>query len=150
MNTTELYDRYGKTSDDDIREHLSNIYIVLETNKGIGTMHGYYPLSDDIMSKIIERPRNASLSFDNLVTSDKPLLNLKVYKTIKYLVKSSSRFFLKPDIGEIFDQIDTDDLIEGKIQCIVFDNSNYLSIDDTGGEDFILKAKLLIDDVQIN
>lgn len=148
MNINELYNNYGKTSDDEIREHLSNIYIVLETNKGIGTLHGYYPLSNDVMSKIIERPRQSSLSFDNLKTSDKPLLNLKEYKTIKYLVKSSSRFFLKPDIGEIFDQIEPDDLIEGKIQCIVFyPNSDYDVVPDTDGEDFILEAKLLIDDV---
>lgn len=147
MNIIELYDNYGKTSDNEIREHLSNIYIVLETNKGIGTIHGYYPLSNDVMSKIINRPRQASLSFDNIETSDKPLLNLKIYKTIKYLVKSQSRFFIRPDIGEIFDQIDTDDLIEGKIQAIVFDNQNNNSISGTEGEHFILEAKLLIDDV---
>jgi hypothetical protein len=146
MNIIKLYNRYGKTSDDEIREHLSNIYIVLETNNGIGTLHGYYPLSNDVMSKIIDRPREASLSFDNLKTSKKLLLNLKVYKTIKYLVKSSSRFYLKPDVGEIFDQIEPDDLIEGKIQAIVFD-TDYELVPDTCGEHFILEAKLLIDNV---
>lgn len=147
MTITELYNNYGKTSDDEIREHLSNIYIVIETNKGVGTMHGYYPLSNDVMSKIIDRPRQASLSFDNIKTSDKPLLNLKEYKTIKYLVKSSSRIFIKPDIGEIFDQIEPDDIIEGKIQAIVFNNEDYNMISGTQGVHFILEAKLLIDNV---
>ena len=34
------------------------------------------------------------------------------YKKIPFLVKSSSRFFLKPDIGEILDAIDWRDKYE--------------------------------------
>ena len=145
MSISGLYYRYKKTSDDDIRKHLSNIKIVVLQNKGVGTIQGYYPLSDKSIAKILEKPRNISLSFDAVETSDNCIENLKEYKTIKYLVKSTSRFFLKPDVGEIFDQIYYRDLFDNKIKAIQYLSSPLETLEDTDGEHFILEAKLLVD-----
>lgn len=145
ISISGLYYRYKKTSDEKIREYLNdnNIKLVVLQNKGVGTIQGYYPLSDESMVKILEKPRNVSLTFDATETSNDYIENLKEYKTIKYLVKSTSRFFLKPDIGEIFDQIDYHDLCGDKIKAIQFLSNSYETLPDTGGEHFIMEAKLL-------
>lgn len=140
-----LYYCYEKTSDENIRKYLSRIKIVVLQNKG--TSQSYYPLSDESMIKILEKPRNFSFGFD-LQTSDTPIGNLKEYKTIQYLVKSSSRFFLKPDIGEIIDQIDYNDLFDSKIKAIQY-LPEYEPLPDTEGEHFLMKAKLLVDDHEL-
>jgi hypothetical protein len=70
---------------------------------------------------------------------------LKEYKTIRYLVKSSSRFFLKPDVGEIFDQIHFTDLYDSKIKAIQYLSDIYEPVLDTEGEHYIMEAKLLVD-----
>ncbi len=139
MSISGLYYRYKKTSDDDIRKYLGKIKIVI-LKKG-----GYYPLNEKSLAKIIEKPRNVSLSFDATETSKEPIENLVEYKTIKYLVKSTSRFFLKPDVGEIFDQINFRDLFDNKIKAIEYISDSYITLDDTSGEHFILEAKLLTD-----
>ncbi len=142
-----LYYRYKTTSDEKIREVLSKTKIVIAENKGIGTLQGYYTLNKESMAKILDRPRNISLSFDATQTENKPLKGLKEWKTIKYLVKSTSRFFLKPDIGEIIDQIDFRDLFfNTKIKAIQYIPSAYQELEDTSGEHFIMVAKLLIDE----
>lgn len=145
VSISGLYYNYKKISDEDIRKYLEKIDIVIAQNKGIGTMQGYYPLSEYSMAKIMEKPRNVSLSFDATETSDICHLNLEVYKTIKYLVKSTSRFFLKPDIGEIFDQIPFRDLLTDKIKAIEYLDGEYVTLPNTQGEHFILEANLLVE-----
>lgn len=145
MSLSGLYYRYKKTTDDEIREHLKTIKIVVLQNKGVGTIQGYYPLSNESMTKILKKPRNISLSFDATQTDENPIENLKVFKTIKYLVKSTSRFFLKPDIGEIFDQIYFIDLLKNRIKAIQYLSGALETLPDTDGEHFILEANLLID-----
>ena len=145
MSVSGLYYRYKKTSDEDIKKHLQRIKIVVLQNKGVGTIQGYYPLSAASMEKILEKPRNVSLSFDATETEDACLQNLVEYKTIKYLVKSTSRFFLKPDVGEMFDQIHFSDLMGDVIKAIQYLPSAYETLPDTDGEHFIMEAKLLCD-----
>lgn len=140
-----LYYKYKNTTDEKIREYLNNIRIVVLTNKGPNTLHGYYPLSEDSMTKIMAKPRNVSLSFDAHETSDIPMTDLKEWKSIEYLVKSTSRFFLKPDIGEIFDQINWRDLTYGNVKAIEYKPSAYYTLPDTDGEHFVMKATLLVD-----
>lgn len=139
-----LYYRYKKTTDDDIRKYLDKIKIVVLENKGEGTIHGYYELSETEMKKIKERPRNTSLTFDAIKTSDKLVTGLVKYKTIVFLVKSSSRFFLKPDIGEVFDAINFHDLYGDLIKAIVI-NEGHETLDGTDGEHFLMTATLLVD-----
>jgi len=144
LSISGLYYRYKQTSDNDIEKHLKTIKIVVLKDNGIGTTYGYYPLSQNSMDKILESPRSVSLSYDATETDPDCLEGLSEYKTIRYLVKSTSRFFLKPDIGEIFDQIHYRDLLSDKIKAIQYIPSALETLDDTQGEHFILEAKLLI------
>ena len=132
----QLYYNYKKTSDADIKKHLKKLTIVhREQGK-------YYPLDKKSMKKLQSKPRSYSLTFDATDTTDKPIAGLEKHKTITYLVKSSSRFFLKPDIGEIFDQIEFGDLRSNKLLAICFLHGHKL-LDGTQGEHFLMKADLL-------
>ena len=137
-----LYYRYNSISDEEIRNYLEDIkFVILKNNI-------YYPLSDESMAKIIDKPRRIGLCFETLTTSVDPIDNLKIYKTIKYLVKSPSRFFIKPDVGEIFDQIDRIDLhlIRPKIKAIEFITPHSSDLlPDTNGEHFVLEVNLLME-----
>jgi hypothetical protein len=140
---SQLYYNYKKTSDDDIRKFLKKVKIVVDEDKGVGTVRGYYPLSKKSMKKIIGKPRNNSLTFDVTETMKRPVKKLKFYKDVYFLVKSSSRFFLKPDIGEVFDQLDFLDQhdLGTKIIAIRIDNG-YETLPGTDGEHFIMIANL--------
>ena len=142
---SKLYYRYKKISDEKIAEKLKDIKIVIETNKGNGTMQGYYPLTQEMITKISEKPRKLSLTFDCTETEDKPVIGLKEWKEVVYLVKSTSRFFLKPDVGEIFDQIEFRDLYRDKIKAICF-RSGSETLEGTDGEHFLMQATLLVDE----
>lgn len=132
-----MYYRYKKTSDEDIAKHLKTIKIVIQ--KG----DSYYALNHDAMQRISEKPRNLSLSFDMMSDFDQLKCNLVVFKEILYLVKSSSRFFLKPDIGEIFDQIYHIDFYHDKFNAICYYPESHQLLDGTDGEHFIMPASLL-------
>ena len=135
-----LYYRYKKVSDQDIREHLDRTKIV--HRKVISGIEGLYPLTDKMIDLIKKNPRGKSLTFDATILDATPILGLTFYKEINYLVKSSSRFFLKPDIGEIFDQIGFGDLMcKGTIKAIEFINECD-TIPETEDEHFIMKANL--------
>jgi len=136
-----LYYQYGKTSDEDIRKFLSHAQIVVLENKGVGTIHGYYSLSNKAMEKILEKPRNVSLTFDATETSKKLVKGLKEYKDIMFLVKSTSRFFLKPDIGEVIDQINFHDKFGDDIKAICL-KEGYHTLPATDGEHFLMVATL--------
>lgn len=132
-----LYYNYKSCSTENIRKYLKTIKIVMKSNDK------YYALKYDAVQKISEKPRNISLSFDVYKDFEELTLNLEKIKTITYLVKSSSRFFLKPDIGEIFDQISYMELYNPKFDAICYDPDNHQLLDDTDGEHFIMQAHLL-------
>lgn len=142
-----LYYRYGKVSDEKLRDYLTRYKIVIEKNNGVGTLHGYYPLADSAIAIISEKLRKIGFNMDEetIKTEDQPIDGLTEWKTIKYLVKSTSRFTLKVDIGEIFDQINFEDLFyNNTFKAILFSTNDYTELPDTQGEHFILTAKLLI------
>ncbi len=133
----KLYYGYGKSSDKKIGEWLDKTILVIKKE----TIHGlseYYVLSDELMRKLHEKKRQISLTFHDPDTSNKMIGNLVEYKTIDYLVKSSSRFFLKPDIGEIIDAIHYSDSFDAI--CI---NDQYIQLPNTDGEHFIMNVTLL-------
>lgn len=136
ISLPKLYCNYKRTSDDDIRKYLSQIKIVKEIN------NKYRPLNKEWLEKIIKKPRGHSLTLDVEWEYDAEP-NLTEYKKITYLVKSSSRFFLKPDIGEIFDQIEPEDL--DKLKAICFINEHEL-LEATEGEHFLMPAILMTED----
>jgi uncharacterized protein YqgV (UPF0045/DUF77 family) len=143
---SQLYYRYKSISDEDIIKYLSRIKIVKKEHKEIGSVFGYYPLNKESMKKILKKPRNVSLTFDATETTNTHIDGLSEWKEVICLVKSTSRFFVKPDIGEVFDQIEWRDLRDDKIKAICF-NSGCETLEGTDGEHFLMKATLLIDTV---
>ena len=135
-----LYYRYMKTSDDDIRKYLETIKIVGLGNHGKGTVHGLYEISDELLEKVRKNPREISYQFE-LELSDMLLEGLTPYKRIVFLVKSSSRFFLKPDIGEVFDAMHHHDLW-GLKAIRMESESGEKCLPDTYGEHFLMVASL--------
>jgi hypothetical protein len=139
-----LYYKYKKTSDEEIRKLLDKVKIVRMQHKGAGSVYGYYPISDESLNKMKEDPRGNSLTFDTTETKGEALMGLEEYKKFVFLVKSSSRFFLKPDIGEVIDQIDFRDLMfEIEFDAICVNLDDYKLLDDTDGEHFLMTAVLL-------
>lgn len=138
-----LYYGYNKNSDSEIQEYMKNIKLVKEEKHAGGKITKYYPLNAKAIKKIKAEPRNVSLTFDATEVNTKSVTGLEVYKRIPYLCKSSSRFFLKPDIGEIFDAIDFYDLMGHSFDAICFDNG-YETLPNTEGEHHLMYATLLI------
>ena len=141
-----LYYHYKTCDDDQIRNYLKTIKIVRLENKGIGTIQGYYALNAKAMKKILDNPRNNSLTFDATETKLHPIKNLCPYKKFVFLVKSTSRFFLKPDIGEVFDVIhrfrwNDHNFNQYKAICI---DDDYETLEDTAGEHFLMTATLFV------
>jgi len=138
-----LYYRYKKTEDKEIRDYLKTIKIVKMEKQAGGTVTKYYPLNAVSMKKIKGKPRQVSLTFDAEKITPRAISGYEEYKTVTYLCKSTSRFFLKPDIGEIFDAIDFHDLMGGDFDAICF-KSGYETLPNTDGEHHIMTATLLI------
>lgn len=132
-----LYYRYKNTSDESIKTLLKKVKVVVKRDDS------YYALSYDAIQKLSEKPRKLSLSFDMFKEFDQLKLNLEHVSTVTYLVKCNSRFFLKPDIGEIIDQIPYHDRIRCNFDAICYEPTNYQLLDDTDGEHFIMNAYLL-------
>ena len=141
-DTVKLYVNYKKTSDQTIQRYLNNIKLLVKGHKGEGSVFGYYYMADESVEKIKAGPRSTSLNFDATEFGELVKEDLKELKTITFLVKSSSRFFLKADIGEVFDQIDHHDLWSNKIKAIYVKLGNYEVIPGSQGEHFIMEAVL--------
>lgn len=141
-----LYYRYKKSSDKDIEEFFKNIKLVRYENKGPGTIQGYYPLTDEAMEKLMEKPRNLSPFFSesDFPTRDTPMNQLEEYMRFNVLVKSSSRFFLKPDIGELVDAVPFRERYDTKARAIILHNGSHELLPDTDGEHFVMEASLLM------
>lgn len=136
-----LYYRYGKTSDAEIIKNLDRIKLVIKKYKD------YVEIPSETLKRIIESPRKVAWNFDfnDNEVKHTPIVGLKEFKNITYLAKSSSRFFLKPDIGEVFDQLGWEYTLDQKIKAICL-NSDYELLPDTDGEHFLMTATLLIEE----
>jgi len=139
---TRLYYSYKKTRDDEIQKYLEKIRIVKKEVHAGGKKIKYYPLNAQAIKKIKAKPRNVSLTFDATEVTQRAISGLEEYKRIPYLCKSTSRFFLKPDIGEIFDAIDWQELMHIKFDAICFDNG-YETLPNTDGEHHLMYVTLL-------
>ena len=139
MNTDKLYKNYKSASDVKIRKHLDRIRILKKDGDK------FYEYTPEAIKKAYEKPRNVSLSFEGSNTTEFEMKHMIEVKEITYLCKSSSRFFLKPDIGEIFDQINETEL--NRINGIAF-NQDYKGPINDEGDHFIMKAWLLVYDRQ--
>ena len=133
-----LYYNYKRMTDNEIREKLDKIIIVKTSFSSLGWPI-YFPYNEKTIKKIKANPRGVALSFDTGLLK-KPIKNIYPWKQITYLVKSSSRFFLKPDIGEIFDQVYFLDWYN--IVAISYDDNDYKTLDDTEGEHFLMTSMI--------
>ena len=131
MDTTKLYENYGRVPKELIKKYLSKINLINEED---------YEFI--IPEKVLDSPRNHSLTYEPKLKSDKYNINILIpIKKMPYLVKSSSRFFLKPDIGEVFDQISDYDL--PKIKAIKL-HSEYETLDTPEMDEFIMYVTLFV------
>ena len=139
-----LYYRYGKTDDKKIKDLLKKVKLVKKRQIGESGTYAYYPLTSVAIKKIMAKPRTNSLTFDAYETTTKPIKDLVPYMEMTFLVKSSSRFFLKPDVGEIIDQIPWDEFYYNPLnfQAICM-HEGYETLDGTEGEHFLMEATLL-------
>jgi hypothetical protein len=137
VNIEKMYQRYKTVSDDEIRQYLQNIKVV-RVSEDDNLIHTINPKS---LKEILEEPRNRSLTFDAYNVSKEPVDGLRKLKDVYFVVKSSSRFFYKPDIGEIFDQIEKEDL--PRIKAICFNTDDVVEIAGTSGEHFVARAILM-------
>lgn len=134
-----LYSNYGKTSDSEIQELLTKIKPVVKSHKGSDTDFGYYYCDDATFKSIVENPRGFSHTFE--AEPGERAADLNEYKSIKIVVKTSSPFFLKPDIGEVFDQMTSLDKEETKAVYTALDTA--LLIEGTDRQEYTLEVKLL-------
>jgi hypothetical protein len=137
----KMYINYDKTSKDEIQKHLRRIKLLLKRHNGPGTKYGYYFLGENAVVKLMNDPRGNSLNFDATEVGDYAGEDWKEIKKIIFLVKSSSRFFLKADIGEVFDQMDWRDI--DKVDAIYVNLNAHETLPESQGEHFIMEATLL-------
>lgn len=135
----EMLKNYGRTSTERIREVLEQVKPVVMGNKGVGSIHGYYSLSEEKLASVKKEPRNISYPFDSGELGEY-VPDLKEYRRMDFYVKSSSRFFLKPDIGEVIDQMTEEDLKNTDAIHIVQGSE---CIANHEGDHFVMTAVLL-------
>ena len=139
-----LYYRYGKCDDKKIKELLKKVKIVKKRQIGESGTYAYYPLTSTAMKKVMAKPRNVSLTFDAAETTTKQIKGFVPYMEMTFLVKSSSRFFLKPDVGEIIDQIPWEEFHYNPLHFdAICMHEGYETLDGTEGEHFLMHATLL-------
>lgn len=138
----KLYYRYRSSDDQKIQNFLDHVKLIKFTNKGSGTIQGYYELCGESVESLKNKPKTKSLTFDLFDNYHIGELqsNLVFHSKLKFLVKSSSRFFYKPDIGEVVDQIHFTEI--GSIKAVNIDCSNYIPLPNTEGEHFICTVEL--------
>jgi hypothetical protein len=139
-----LYYNYKDTSDDDIRKKLEKVkFLCLHNGK-------LYSFTDRQMQRLVEKPRGVALSFEGVKDDEDvndpskmhEVTGLVEWKRITFLVKSSSRFFLKPDVGEVIDQVYFHDWYDSKFAALAIDQDDYKLLPDTEGEHFLMTAIL--------
>lgn len=136
-NLKILKKNYKKTSKSEILEILSRITLI--GKKVHSSRTDFYVISDKQKAKVMEKPRKFSHSYDPDLDESKKI-DISLYKCdeFQFLVKSSSRFFLKPDIGEVIDQMDESQ--KKNCKMLYIDLSNHEIIPNTDREHFLVKA----------
>jgi hypothetical protein len=102
-------------------------------------------MNSDLLDEVKKYPRNVALNFEPDRYSKIPADDLTSIKCINFLVQSSSRFFLKADVGEIIDQMDTNDQYDNRIKGIAIDTEFHSELSGTAGEHFLMIAHLLVE-----
>jgi len=132
----QLYYRYKQRKDDELKKFASRIVWLKKKDDK------YYAFDEKSKKELVSKLRSFSINFGDLKTEEAPVENLVEYKTITFLVQSSSRFFLKADIGEVIDQLDFDDFHCPSFKAICVNGDEYKGLDGTEGEHFLMTATL--------
>lgn len=132
----KLYYRYQTHSDEQIAYYLDKVTFV-KKKKG-----KYRKLKKKWIEGIKHKPRKMSINFASDNISKNKVVGLEVVDTIYYLVKSSSRFFLKADVGEIFDAMGYD-FQWPEFDYIEVDCDYYETLPNTDGEHHLMRVNLL-------
>lgn len=135
----KLRANYDTAGDGRIRRILNRVTPVVIGDKGMDTVRGYYALNAEKLAEVKAKPRQISYPFSTGELGEH-MPGLRELREIKFYVKSSSRFFLKPDIGEVFDQL-TDEDLEGVDAVYIVRGSE--AIANNEGDEFVMLAKLL-------
>lgn len=133
----QLYYRYKQRTDKEAKQFLEGIMLLQGKNGK------FYSLNTKSKKDILNNIRTLSINFSSeLKTNVLPQKKLVEYKKITFLVKSSSRFFLKADIGEVIDQLDFDDFHCPEFKAICVNGDEYELLEGTEGEHFLMTATL--------
>jgi hypothetical protein len=148
-----LYYSYGSCDKKRVQEILDSVMVVVaktdikvpKTDEVSGHVaqfsQRYYALNEKAADRMKKDPRGLSLTFHLTETVEEPEKDLVPYKHFKFLTKSTSRFFLKPDIGEVLDQLNFDDFTD-ELAAICIEDGHEL-LDGTEGEHCVMTATLL-------
>lgn len=132
----QAYYRYKQRKNDELKSFASQM-VWLKKKDG-----KHYSFNEKSKEKLVKELRGYSINFGSLKTEENPVENLVEYKTITFLVQSSSRFFLKADIGEVIDQLDFNDFHCPEFKAICVNDDDYELLDGTEGEHFLMTATL--------
>lgn len=133
-----LYYKYGSSSTDRIIKVLENVKIIVNKDGN------YYPLNEETINMIKSSPRGKAISFLTSISDleKTPITGLKKWMDKTVLIKSSSRFAFKPDLGEMVDQIQDDILFNTRLKAIEYIEGAYEVLEGTEGEHFLMKIAL--------
>jgi hypothetical protein len=127
ISLTKVLKNYGKTSMEEL-QNLSKKIGILQVKKS--AVNQYYEINMIAKEKLMNAPRSVSFNFD----LDPDLKNEEIY----FLIKSTSRFFIKADFGEVVDQMTQKQ--KRSIQYLCVDLDYHQQVNESNGEYFIGRA----------
>jgi hypothetical protein len=149
VDPAPLYANYGRTSDQEIRDLLTRQIKLVELSsrfeqplpEGASIIGGWYALSKKTLTRVVSGPRTFSYAFEFGQAGDYiDCKELKAFKALPFLVKSSSHMLLKPDIGEVIDQMSEED--KAVTTAIFINRSNHFCLNTPNYDEFIVEATL--------
>ena len=111
-----LMKNYGKTPDEEIKSLLNSISLLVMIHKKVRTNFGIYEISEAQLNIVKLELRNYSFTFNP--STRKYRKDVNPYRLINLLIKSQSPFYIKPDVGEIFDQMTVKEKKRTRAVCI--------------------------------
>lgn len=139
LRLAELTKCYGSTDLVEIQDLLIKCPPMQLTEKGIGSIYGYYTYDDQTMKVLAAGPRKVGLNLHEDAQVGQLNLNVSKWKTIQILNKSMSHMVLKVDVGEVYDAMSAEEKKEAK--GFIIEEGTATLYDESG--DFIVEVTLL-------
>lgn len=116
---------------------LSKKIGILQVKKS--AVNQYYEINMIAKEKLMNAPRSVSFNFDLDPDLEKEInVNHLKNEEIYFLIKSTSRFFIKADFGEVVDQMTKKQ--KKSIQYLCVDLDYHQQVNEANGEYFIGRA----------